>query len=174
MSFPHGTDLGGIRTLERLRERCFVDESTGCWHWRMAISQGAPRVQFSVDGRNRISRGPSAARRLAGKPVGAMSWVVCGHADCVNPAHTRTGTRKEHGAHLRKTGAAKTPAKAQHHSRRLTAAQIVEIRSSSEAARVLAERFGVCGNVIWRARHGQTYKEVGAPSVFAWRPGTGT
>jgi hypothetical protein len=185
---PHapGTYLGGIRTLEDLRQRCVIDAETGCWHWRMAITQGAPRVhlQHPQDGCKVTMRGRRAALLLAtGRdlPRGHSAYArpCCKADDCVNPAHSRTGTRQQHGEWLRKTGKVKNLLSKSLASRRMwdqrgrkvTPAMRDEILHSTETWQALADRLGVSKFVIYQVRNGRTHLGVlpGA-SVFNWRP----
>jgi hypothetical protein len=101
MSHQPGAYLGGVRCLETLRERCFVDSDTGCWHWRLAKADGTPRVWVCVgDGERRHMLGRRAALFLStGKPLPSGKFAFakprCSSRDCVNPGHCSIGTRKE-------------------------------------------------------------------------------
>ena len=58
MTHAVGTYLGGIRSVADLRERCRIDDETGCWHWGLAIVRGVPHVAFvDEDGRRRKGTG---------------------------------------------------------------------------------------------------------------------
>jgi hypothetical protein len=166
---PHatGTYLGGIRTLEDLRQRCVIDAETGCWHWRLSFSQGSPRVHLqhpaAAGGRLGVAmRGRRAALLLAtgsDLPPGhfAFARACCKADDCVNPAHSRSGNRQQHGEWLRKTGKVKN--------------LLTKSLASDEPNQALADRLGVSKFVIYQVRNGRTH--VGAlpgASVFSWRP----
>lgn len=183
MSHPEGAYLGGIRTVECLRARCVVDEDTGCWHWRMAMVQGAPKVHFLAPdtGMKTHARGRRAALYLMrGKdlPAGmhAFARLQCKSDDCVNPAHTRMGTREQHGAWLRATGKHKgLPSKMAAARKRwagkrvLTPEMVAEIRSSDLSTYKLAAKIGVAQYTIWSCRVGRSHKtEIRGASVFSW------
>ena len=188
MPHAHGADIGGIRTLDDLRARCVINEETGCWHWRLAISQGSPRVHVkhpALPGDNKSTmRGRRAALLLAtGRdlPKGQFAYarLCCAASDCVNPKHARAGSRAEHGEWLRKTGKVKNLLSKSAASRRtwdkrgrkLTPEMRQEILHSGEPHSALAQRFGVSKFVIYQVRKGITHSAVmpGA-SVFNWRP----
>lgn len=186
MSHKLGAQLGGIRTVEDLRIRCHVDEDTGCWIWRYGKSQGAPRVHLAINGINTAMRGRQAAMvLLRGGPLPAGQWafprMCCSHTDCVNPAHTRTGSRKQWGEWCKATGKLKTPSRSLgafkswgKRKRRFTADDITYIRSSDESVAALAKHYGCWPNTIHQVRQYITYRneriEKPGASVFSWRP----
>lgn len=185
MSLPKGFYLGGIRTVEDLRQRCYVDDITGCWHWRMALDDGFPTVHFVTPdtGRHAKMRGRRATLYLArGKDLprghGAFAKLCCESKDCVNPDHARSGDRKAHGEYLQRSGIVKglpgkiAAAKARWMGRRkLSAEAVAEIRRGGMSDYRFAEKFGVSQFAVWSARVGRSHKEVpGAGSVFNWRP----
>ena len=187
MSHKHGAYLGGIRTLEDLRQRCRIDEETGCWRWAMHChaDSGYPCVCYTLPGEKsqRRNNGRRAALELErgarlGKGMLASPRVRCKHVDCVNPAHALAVTYKQRGAMQKQSGVLRCDndplrlAKLIAERRRvakLTIEQAREIRASSETLRVDAARYGVCQSAISAIRRGETWREgvVGA-SVFSW------
>lgn len=95
---------GGIRTLDDIMSRCFVDGDTGCWLWRGALvqPQGMPYTHlpaglFGCERRQQMSA-RKAAWLLAGKPLAAGRVVYvdrCKDQKCVNPEHLRAGSRSQ-------------------------------------------------------------------------------
>ena len=96
----------GVRTLLDLRERCVIDQETGCWLWRGAMSRGrgqpTSRVWLPSDakaeGAGTVMVAARAAWILAGKPLqaGQVVWrSQCTRSDCINPHHGAAGTRPE-------------------------------------------------------------------------------
>lgn len=77
-----GQCIGGIRTVEDVRQRCYVAPD-GCWHWRGYVTSCTPLATIN------------------GKPVSVRRWVLqqtrplqrgrvfvvamCGHKTCVAP-----------------------------------------------------------------------------------------
>jgi hypothetical protein len=185
MSHATGTYLGGIRTIDCLQKRSHVCPDTDCWHWRMAIVQGTPKVHFTTpdSGRSISMRGRRAALYLLrgiDVPAGHVAYprMTCKSRDCVNPAHSTSGDRDAHGLWLRKTGAVAGLAskcagsrKGWEGRRKLTPEAVADIRSSAESNLALAARWGVSQFAIWSCRVGQTHRNaVAGSSVFNWIP----
>ncbi len=93
MPMKPGTHLGGVRTLADLRDRCRINEISGCWHLldsrRRRITYSpklSPRIHVHQQGR-RIAR--SAAWELSGRQIHPGKFVFrCLRAwDCCNPDH---------------------------------------------------------------------------------------
>jgi hypothetical protein len=183
MSHAEGAYLGGIRTVEDLRQRCRVDEDTGCWHWGLAMVQGHPKVHFVMDGVRTSTRGRRASLLLAGKVIlkGHVVFPVrkCHADDCMNPDHARSGSRANHGQYLKASGRAKTPAKqaaARMVSKTFRATINEEkaqaIRESTKSTYELAREYGIAQSAIWSIKAGRAWKPcVPASSVFAWANG---
>lgn len=118
MSHAKGADLGGIRTIEDIRQRCYVDEDTGCWHLRTARGKPLPR-----DGKRQMlwvySLGHVTVNRavwMLGRPGHELrnGWRVfrkCSSYDCASPAHMGAGNGKTWGRHMAASGKAVTPAR---------------------------------------------------------------
>ena len=183
MSHATGKYLGGIRSVECMRKRSHVDPDTGCWHWRLAIVQGNPKVHFIMPdtGLGTAMRGRRAAlylHRGADLPAGHVAFArpTCKSRDCVNPAHATSGDRDAHGMSLRQSGAVAGLAskcagsrKGWDGRRKLTPEAVADIRSSSESNLELAARWGVSQFAIWSCRVGQTHRNaVAGSSVFNW------
>lgn len=108
----------GVRTVEDIRLRCYVDRCTGCWLWRGAMSISTTRKIKPVsrvwlpdgikgDGKPCITTASKAAWILSGRPLrdGQAVWRDhCGRFDCVNPEHGKAGTRTEMHAAIAASG----------------------------------------------------------------------
>lgn len=110
MGQPYGANLGGVRTLDDLMARCYVDPDTHCWHWRGAMQKRGngteePRVWLADDRKTAtVSR---AAWKLAGKRAlrkGETVWRRCLCDCCGNPAHMMAGTKAQWGAWVSEKG----------------------------------------------------------------------
>ncbi|WP_019652247.1 hypothetical protein [Variovorax atrisoli] len=117
MSHTKGTRLDGIATLEDLRQRCVIDEESGCWHLRTArgraLPQG-PRHVIWVFGIGHTTA--TRASWLLAHPKRKLrnGWVcyrTCESYDCVAPKHIVSGTRKAWGEHMAASGKGVTAAK---------------------------------------------------------------
>lgn len=190
MSHKKGAYLGGVRTVEDMRLRSRIDQETGCWRWGLSMSpaqgksesMGRPKVWVvhAETGKRTAMAGRRAALMLArgqDLPEGhvAFAKMCCKWDDCVNPEHSRSGTRKAHGEWLARTGrnrglvsirdAARKVARTR---RRLTDEQVIEIRSNPQVGiEEYARRFGVSNFTVWSARKRYRYTDVGrVTSVF--------
>lgn len=173
MSHPFGTYLGGIRTITDLRDRCRVDEHTGCWHWGLVVSQGSPRVHFVAPdtGKRITTRGRRAALYLKrGRDLRdgmrAIPAAGCKSDDCCNPAHARAASTADVGRYMKQSGKSKTMRKkiAARQVARTTRAKLDpekarEIRASSETTTALAKRYNVSQYAAWAAKTGKTWRE---------------
>lgn len=178
------TRLTGVRTLDDLKARCWVDETSGCWHWRMATSEGAAKVY--LPGLKRVCTGLFAAATLSGRKInsGQMAYSTCTTPFCLCPAHTKVGTWKQWGAWKAATGSWKAKpqriAACQKTARsklsKLTPELVQEIRASEETGRAIAKRMGVSEQLVSKIRTGKTWRDAAVPasSVFTWRPSHGS
>jgi hypothetical protein len=180
VSHKHGTYLGGIRSVEDLRQRCRVDEDTGCWHWGMSVVQGAPRVHFKLeDGKHRVTRGPAAAWMLSHQkqlPAKTMCWMRCRRNDCVNPRHVMHGDRKKYGEFARKHDLQKNNPRRIAANRKIVREKLArinietarEIRLSEGPQAEIARRYGVPQSLVWAIKAGKLWREeLPGASVFS-------
>lgn len=108
----------GIYALDDIRNRCAVDDDTGCWHWRLAMrSNGAstgcksltPSVSIPAGVLGDKRRTLSVARvvwLMQGKALrnGWVVWRTCTSGDCCAPEHLQAGTKADEGAWMRADG----------------------------------------------------------------------
>lgn len=181
MSHAQGTRLDGITTIDDLRERCVIDEDSGCWHLRSARGRALPKNQrhvIWVHGQGHVTA--TRAAWLLSHPGRTLParWCCyrrCESYDCVCPDHVIGGTRKMWGVHMAKTGKAVTPARthAARTGRRSTWKLTPELKqwliespqSGSEVAHALGITQGRA-NVI-RATERANRAAMPATSVFA-------
>ncbi len=187
MPMPHGTHLGGIRTLEDLRGRCVIDSDTKCWVYRVTRqphSREAWDINVWLSEHRRSETLQRAAWLLAGRELSRgprwSVWRTCDDAACCNPAHLLAGTRHEMGAWMQRTGRMRgLPERAAINQRiKLASGTCVLtheladwIRDSSQTGRAMAHALGCSPQVVSRVRLGRTWKRtLPAASVFHWRP----
>lgn len=181
-----GADLGGIRTVEDLRLRCAIDDVTGCWLWRGAISDGAPKVHF----RHPVSleRTDAKGRRVAlilsrgeDLPRGHVAWqrVCCDSPLCVNPEHCRSGPKKEWGRWLTASGKVKNlPSKCvaarkgwDTKGRKFTPEMRQQIMADSRPVTTIAAELGVSRMGVWSVRQQLSHRDgMANSSVWTFRP----
>lgn len=172
MTTKPGDYLGGIRTVEDLRQRCWVDEQTGCWHWRLFAHRGRPQVCYMLpDGTPRRSAGRRAALELArgarlprSVDVFAARSKCSGASDCCNPAHARTGSRSEL-LRARSLSAASRNAmclsatRLQRSKSSITMEIARRIRASADTTAVEAARWGISKSTVGAIRRGDIWRE---------------
>ena len=108
----------GIYALDDIRNRCAVDDDTGCWHWRLAMrSSGASNGSRSLTPSVSIPAGVLGGKRrtlsvarvvwlMQGKTLrsGWVVWRTCTSEDCCAPEHLKAGTKADEGAWMRADG----------------------------------------------------------------------
>jgi hypothetical protein len=178
--------FSGITTVEDLRERCVVDDLTGCWHWRGAAGtdrRGRPTqrlwVYDSVRGRFRTMSGPMAVVELKGERTTEteQGWRTCTTADCMCPQHIMGGTRKQWGEWTRASGrlkglASKTAAnRANVRGRSKHAHAATIIKSSDLPTGELAKLLNLPPTYVSDIKGGRRWadgKVLPGASVFTW------
>lgn len=127
--------------------------SSGCLEFRGRISDAGYRM-IGDNGTHRLAY--EAA--FGPIPAGMQVCHTCDNPPCVNPAHLFLGTvadnyrdSMEKGRHSHGEG---------HGRARLTEADVLAIRASTESKRVLARRFGVSRGTIGFVRNRQTWAHL--------------
>ncbi len=169
--------MTGIRTIEDIKDRCVLDEDTGCWLWVGATGKntGRPAIWLPV--------GPTGGQsyRLSQvltwiesgrlrRPDGRVwSPVVCGNPRCANPDHHRLRTKAQIQQARRTTNsalhAAKLSAACRGSTRKLTHAQRIEIRDSLLPASEVATRYGISTSYAKKILSGRHCWDKAAPVV---------
>lgn len=176
----------GIRSLDDLRERCYVDPDTHCWHWRGAMSRsnGRDEPRLYLPDMGRVVTLPRAAWHLAGKPVPQVQhltiWRRCACSACGNPAHLKAGSRAQWGAWMSERGHLRGRPERRLINRRIKiecgqariTPELAEwIRDSHQNGREVAHALGISDKIVSRVRTGANWAPVvQAASVFSWRP----
>jgi hypothetical protein len=117
-----------------------VDE---CWNWLASCPTNNGYGLFRVDGKKTLTHRYSWTLHNGSIPNGMIVMHRCDNPKCVNPAHLSIGTPADN-AHDRDTkNRAAIPTGEKHGCHKLTDAQVIMIRTSREASKVLAERYSV-------------------------------
>jgi hypothetical protein len=111
----------GVTTVDGIRDRCRIDDETGCWNWAWGRSDHANSATPSIhigkgvlgNERRKQMSAHSAAWLLSGKKLakGHVVYRACCNIDCCNPAHLKAGPRSDMYAHYSASG----KNKGQHH-----------------------------------------------------------
>lgn len=176
---PRHGRIGLITTIEELKARCDVDPTTGCWHWRGALT-GKNRLPaiHAYDhalGDKRTMSGPRAVWNIAHGEAPRLGWLVfrrCVNHICLNPVHLgQARSRKEIGEHVRLSHVFRgTNIEANRKNLTLawaargievTPADVVrEIRAADASVPgiALAARFGILPQTVSRIRRGKSHR----------------
>lgn len=174
-----GCYLGGIVTLEHVRDRCHIDEDSGCWNWRMGYSR--TRTKLPVAWIAAEQRTVSVIRwvytQTRAKKLGKMTvWRTCGNQECVNPDHLIAGSKAAWGKWMiRNERPRRTLTTEALREMRIASGKTVldmekahYIRQSEATGAELARELGVSAQVVSRVRTGKTWVKQTASSVWAW------
>lgn len=171
---PSKRQAGGVRTLADIKDRCVVDDITGCWHWRSARdSNGVPNMQLPALGRV-VSLGVAIGTLTTGQPParGVVWHCTCETRQCANPAHRRAGTRSSQMLAAKLKRSPQTRARMTAGKRRtakLSQADADEIRGSDLKLTEIMARYGITKGYACEIRAGKRRTPLAAPgsSVFA-------
>ena len=164
----------GIRTPDDLKARCWVDEDTGCWHWRGAVdSQGRPS-SWAPALRRTASMGVLACLlRTGAGPLPKQYWhCTCITQYCANPEHRVCGTRKSQMLAQRLKRDPLVVARISRTKRlasKLSEADCEHIRTGGLKLAEIMDLYGISQGYACVVRSGQRRQPLAAPgsSVFA-------
>lgn len=191
MTDPRRKRQDGVRTLSDLRSRCVIDDETGCWMWRGAMSADrTPRVWMPLlrDAEGITTTGARAAWLLSGRklPEGHVVWRrigTCGN-ECINPLHGVCGTRQQMHAAIARDGRMKgnplrAAVNARNRVRMMLSPEIVRLGEAMYEAGALQKEVKAAlgiGNASAKKIRMRTHQHstgrvnvVRGASVFAWR-----
>ena len=162
--------MTGIRTIEDLKDRCTVDEDTGCWEWAGALTAtNRPSMWIPAIGRVGSVGTLLSMIKTGSRPPKGKCWVpTCLNTLCVSEAHRKLGTFSE----LQKVTRPKLTAlhKARIAQGRRKASKVTspeaaeDIRTSEETLAVLSLRHGMSPSMVSKIRR----QEAWAP-LSPWR-----
>jgi len=163
----------GLTTLLDLKDRCWVDDITGCWHWRYGLTvQKYPSIWFAPLQMRTTPNVILCWLKTGQRPPKGEYWHrTCQSIDCCNPDHRIHGTRK---SQMRNAAVSRTPierariANTKRQSSKLSEADVEEIRNSSDRLIDCATRHGISIAHVSRIRRGEVRRQLmlGA-SVFS-------
>lgn len=165
-----GQNLGGLRTIEDVRQRSVIDEETGCWHVRSKRHKGSVQVWLPAEGRV-VSLAYALGVLMTGKPLPAGRFMAptCLNTNCGNPKHRVDASRSEAMRMLRPKLDAQHRAKiAAGRRRNVIPINVIEaVLSSEERGIDLAARYGISPQKVSDIRRGRTRRALGVFSGLA-------
>lgn len=175
----------GIKTLEDIRQRCWIDPDTGCWVWKGSFSthkgqRGRPQASIDM-GRGKKRRTVSAARLawvLSGRTIGDEQVVYrakCTNKACVFPEHGGCRTQADAMAALAKAGVFK-PSIAKKRAARIgglkcatpveTVREIEAMLAAGMTKTAIAAKVNLCTTTILKIARKRHVHSEGATSVL--------
>lgn len=169
--------MSGIRTIADLKDRCLVDDITGCWvvGKSQTARRGLARVWLPALARS-LTPGAAIAFLTTGSlPMRGVAWHrTCQTLGCANPAHRTKGTRKSQmdaakvkRSPLQRARIAKAKRAA---SKNVSEGIAALIRASTEPTAVLARRYDLSEGQVRRIRRQEQWKPVGVSAFSSWSP----
>jgi hypothetical protein len=162
----HGACAEGLALFDRIMRH--VDASGDCWVWTGAKCL---KGYASIKVRGRVCRAHREMYKLTKGDIGDM--MVCHSCDnpsCVRPEHLFLGTSSDNmrdcvakGRSVFQRRPELLPRGEGHHSAKLTAATVAELRAlhrSGQSARSLARRYGVSSRAVDKVVHGRTWRTL--------------
>jgi hypothetical protein len=160
-------------TAEQRFEAQFIPvPEAGCWLWIGTLVDGYGQIQIEP-GRRELAHRYALSQKL-GRPLidGALACHRCDTPSCVNPDHLYEGDVQTNAddavARGRQTrGIDNVPPEKRykgehHHSAKLTAAEVLEIRAHRQSYSQLSKRFGISKTAVARIIDGRTWKHLTA------------
>lgn len=153
--------------LDFIRQRCHVDEDTGCWHWKMhKTAAGIPQCRWAgkVVYAHRVAYEASIGRAA---PKSKVVYHKCANVDCCNPAHLACGDRNAQMAAAKKRGTIKRGALHAMTGKlppqtKLTMEIAREIRArvaNGESPYHFYREYGVCMATVYKVAARQSWRE---------------
>ena len=173
MPAKKGDNYGGVRCLEALRQRCVIDDITGCWLYPWSRMQNSPSIWLPAFGKvvtlGRALHYLATGREITGR---ARYVAMCGRGNCCNVAHRKVGTMSEHMRVIRPVlspahRAAIKRTRSQHRHPAFSPELRAEILSSSETGKAIADRLGMHPSMVSAIRRGKAWTDaVPVASIF--------
>lgn len=158
--------LGDVvrETREAMAHRFWskVDKSRGpseCWPWR-GVRNSCGYGSFSICCRMRTSSRVAWELTHGEIPAGMHCLHSCDNRACCNPGHLFLGTHADNMADRDRKGRGGDLRGERHWRAKLTNADVLAIRASTEKGTVLAKRYGVWPQAIYMVRLRQSWTHI--------------
>lgn len=155
--------------LQRFEEKYVPVPESGCWLWLTGDRYGC----FTLSGKAVSAHRASWMLFNGDVPDGMQVLHKCDIPSCVNPEHLFLGTQKDNIRDMREKGrapkgdavarrVAALPRGRTHHrsSAKLTEDQVREIKAAAGSQREIAERYGVCQQLISKIKRNEYWRHI--------------
>lgn len=148
-----------VSRSEKLLQNCASADANGCWNW----TEHKDKKGY---GRTTDASGEVLAHRLSYMefigpiPQGMHILHSCDNPSCINPDHLRPGTNAENHADKMLRGRQARLAGEENPRAKLTASDVVVIRTTVGTNKSLAKTYGVTESNISAIRCGRTWRGV--------------
>src|SRR5574340_407485 len=150
--------------LERFFDKVSPEALTGCWLWTGAVKE----LGYGVIGLGTREQGTSKAHRVSWElhngpiPSGLNVLHSCDTPSCVNPDHLRLGTLSDNARDCVNRGRLKLPDNRGERAAwsKLTAADVLEIKTRQASGADYARRFNVSRSAIYEIWRGKNWASV--------------
>lgn len=135
-------------------------QPSGCWEWTARLDKhGYGRFALSGGERRLAHR---ASWELAHGPVPPGLCVLhrCDNRRCVNPDHLFLGTPKDNTQDMLSKGRCRPRRGDMVWSAKITAADVVRIRTSAGPAKALAQEYGLSLSSVYSIRKRETWTHL--------------
>lgn len=136
----------------------YVNQTETCWLWKGSMY---PNGYGSFKHHQKAHR---VAFEICHGPIPSGLWVLhkCDNPPCVRPDHLFLGTPSDNARDMiKKNRHGKGAARGEsHRSHKLTAAQVLNIRSSEQAPLALAQVYSVTRRTIYQILERSTWKHI--------------
>jgi hypothetical protein len=172
MGFKKGYDLGGMTSIQRLKDRCVIDSETGCWNYNGRRSPTDKSQSLWIPALQKtLSLGAAVGYLTTGKTntPGRMWAPMCGNRFCGNPEHRKDVQAGELPRILAKHGRYDSPelslkiSRTMCKSSRWSDADIDAIRTSDKTLKELAAEYSMSLSHVSRIRQGRVRVLRGNP-----------
>ena len=151
-----------LSPMARVINRSTPEPNSGCWLWVGATNGRYPQIKIK---KKNVYAHRIACESVHG-PIGELNALhKCDNTLCVNPDHLYIGTQKQNVKDCIDRGrfyrGNPNPQKGMERPlSKLTNADVIEIRKSTEKGVDLARRFSIAASTISEIRSGKRWKHV--------------
>jgi len=143
-----------------------LSDASACWEWEGSRNPQTGYGQLSgwEGGKRKLYTAHRVSFRAFNGPIPAGMSVLhrCDNHPCFNPAHLFTGNQSANMRDMvnKGRGVHKTAEGSAHHAAKITEADAMDIRGSSETLRALSGRYGISLSALSSIRTGKTWKHI--------------